>query len=122
PLFVRLQINRRQGHFKKRGQGTSQRHIYKRDFDSLEIPLTSENEQRAIATALSDVVALLGALDRLIANRLDLKQGARQQLLTGKMRLPGFAATREIIQTELGAIPKDWRIETIERISTVGRG
>ena len=47
-------------------------------------------EQRAIATALSDVDALLGGLDRLIAKKSDLKQAALRQLLTGQTRLPGF--------------------------------
>jgi type I restriction enzyme S subunit len=47
-------------------------------------------EQRAIAAALSDVDGLLGALDRLIAKKRDLKQAAMQQLLTGQTRLPGF--------------------------------
>ena len=47
-------------------------------------------EQRAIAAALSDVDALLGALDQLIAKKRDLKQAAMQQLLTGQTRLPGF--------------------------------
>lgn len=47
-------------------------------------------EQRAIAEALSDVDGLLGALDRLIAKKRDLKQAAMQQLLTGQTRLPGF--------------------------------
>ena len=47
-------------------------------------------EQRAIAGALSDVDALLGALDQLIAKKRDLKQAAMQQLLTGQTRLPGF--------------------------------
>lgn len=47
-------------------------------------------EQRAIATTLSDVDGLLGALDRLIAKKRDLKQAAMQQLLTGQTRLPGF--------------------------------
>lgn len=47
-------------------------------------------EQNAIASALSDVDALLGALDRLIAKKSDLKQAAMQQLLTGQTRLPGF--------------------------------
>jgi len=47
-------------------------------------------EQRAIATALSDVDGLLGGLDRLIAKKRDLKQAAMQQLLTGLTRLPGF--------------------------------
>jgi type I restriction enzyme, S subunit len=50
-------------------------------------------EQRAIATALSDVDALLGGLDRLIAKKRDLKQAAMQQLLTGQTRLPGFHET-----------------------------
>ena len=48
-------------------------------------------EQRAIAPALSDVDALLGGLDRLIAKKRDLKPAAMQELLTGKKRLPGFS-------------------------------
>lgn len=47
-------------------------------------------EQIAIATALSDVDALLEGLGRLIAKKRDLKQAAMQQLLTGDTRLPGF--------------------------------
>ena len=53
-------------------------------------------EQRAIATALSDVDALLDGLDRLIAKKRDLKQAAMQQLLTGKTRLPGFEGEWEV--------------------------
>ena len=48
------------------------------------------HEQRTIATALSDVDALLDELERLIAKKRDLKQAAMQQLLTGQTRLPGF--------------------------------
>jgi len=54
------------------------------------IPCPREPEQRAIAEALSDVEALLGGLDRLIAKKRDLKQAAMHQLLTGNTRLPGF--------------------------------
>jgi type I restriction enzyme S subunit len=53
-------------------------------------------EQRAIATALSDVDGLLGALDRLIAKKRDLKQAAMQQLLTDQTRLPGFHGEWEV--------------------------
>jgi type I restriction enzyme S subunit len=56
----------------------------------LEIPAPPLPEQRAIATALSDVDGLLGGLDRLSAKKRDLKQAAMQQLLTGQTRLPGF--------------------------------
>jgi type I restriction enzyme S subunit len=56
----------------------------------------SEAEQRAIAAALSDVDALLGGLERLIAKKRDLKQAAMQQLLTGQTRLPGFHGEWEV--------------------------
>jgi len=56
----------------------------------------TEAEQRAIAAALSDVDALLGGLDRLIAKKRDLKQAAMQQLLTGQTRLPGFHGEWEV--------------------------
>jgi type I restriction enzyme, S subunit len=56
----------------------------------------TEAEQRAIATALSDVDALLAGLDRLLAKKRDLKQAAMQQLLTGQTRLPGFKGKWEV--------------------------
>ncbi|TGA65982.1 restriction endonuclease subunit S [Dichelobacter nodosus] len=52
-------------------------------------------EQRAIAQALSEVDALLAALDKIIAKKRDLKQATMQQLLTGKTRLPGFSGEWE---------------------------
>lgn len=48
-------------------------------------------EQNAIAEALSDVDALIAALDKKIAKKRLIKQGAMQQLLTGKKRLCGFS-------------------------------
>ncbi len=47
-------------------------------------------EQQAIAEALSDVDDLIAALEKKIAKKRLLKQGAMQQLLTEKKRLPGF--------------------------------
>lgn len=52
---------------------------------------TSKKEQQAIATALSDVDALITSLDKLIAKKRAIKQATMQQLLTGKRRLPGFS-------------------------------
>lgn len=53
-------------------------------------------EQSAIATALGDVDALLAAQDALIAKKRAIKQGAMQELLTGKRRLPGFSGEWEV--------------------------
>jgi type I restriction enzyme S subunit len=59
-------------------------------------PLPPLPEQRAIAAALSDVDALLGGLDSLIAKKKGLKVAAMQQLLTGQTRLPGFSGEWEV--------------------------
>ncbi len=60
------------------------------------VPYPSKEEQRAIATALSDMDALLEGLDQIIAKKRDLKQATMQQLLTGKTRLPGFEGEWEV--------------------------
>lgn len=53
------------------------------------------HEQEAIAGALSDADAWIESLEQLIAKKRQIKQGAMQELLTGKRRLPGFSAEWE---------------------------
>ncbi len=65
------------------------------------VPPTIE-EQQAIASALSDVDALITALEQLITKKRNIKQGAMQQLLTGEKRLPGFGGGWEV--RKLGGI------------------
>ncbi len=55
------------------------------------IPLPSKQEQQAIAEVLFDGDALIESLEQLIAKKHQIKQGAMQELLTGKRRLPGFS-------------------------------
>ena len=59
-------------------------------------PLPPLPEQQAIASALSDVDALIAALGQLITKKRNIKQGAMQQLLTGEKRLPGFGGEWEV--------------------------
>jgi restriction endonuclease S subunit len=56
----------------------------------------TKDEQEAIAEALSDADALIESLEQLIAKKRQLKQGAMQELLTGKKRLPGFSGEWEV--------------------------
>ena len=79
----------------------------KRSFSirSISILLPPEPEQRAIAGALSDVDALLGALDQLIAKKRDLKQAVMQQLLTGQTRLPDFHGKWGTVTLEDACVP-----------------
>lgn len=57
----------------------------------LTFPCPPLAEQEAIAEALSDADALIERLERLIAKKRLIKQGAMQDLLTAKRRLPGFS-------------------------------
>lgn len=77
----------------------------------IRIALPSPDEQRAIASALSDVDALLDGLDRLISKKRDLKQAAMQQLFTGRTRLPGYHGKWEVKQ--LGELAALYQPETI---------
>ena len=86
--------------------GATINQITNKSLNSFRIPVSSvDNEQRAIATALSDVDALLGGLERLIAKKRDLKQAAMQQLLTGRTRLPGFDGEWEVKRIADVAMP-----------------
>lgn len=75
-----------------------------RALSAVAIARPPKSEQHAIAAALSDVDALIGALDQLIAKKRDLNQAAMQRLLTGQERLPGF----------LG----EWEVKTIAEIAS----
>lgn len=74
-------------------------------------------EQKAIAGALSDVDGLIAGLEALIAKKRSLKTATMQQLLTGKTRLPGFGEGLGMKQTELGEIPEDWGIYSIDDLA-----
>jgi type I restriction enzyme S subunit len=71
--------------------------VNRNDLHEIPIKLPPLSEQRAIATALSDVDALIAALDKLIAKKRHLKTATMQQLLTGKKRLPRRMDNGELI-------------------------
>lgn len=61
-------------------------------FDMAIPPLT---EQIRITEALSDIDNMISSLEKLIEKKKAVKQGAMQELLTGKKRLPGFTGEWE---------------------------
>lgn len=77
--------------------GTTHKRISRSALGSIQIPIPIDKvEQSAISTALGDIDALLAAQDALIEKKRAIKQGAMQELLTGKRRLPGFSGEWEI--------------------------
>jgi type I restriction enzyme S subunit len=76
--------------YREYNSGTAQPKLNKQI--CLRLPIISPPlpEQRAIASALADVDALLASLEALLTKKRQLKQAAMQELLTGKTRLEGF--------------------------------
>ncbi len=72
------------------GSGAGQPNISQNIVKNLRVALPDLEEQKTIATALSDIDELIDNLEKLIEKKKNIKQGAMQELLTGKKRLPGF--------------------------------
>ncbi len=76
--------------------GTNVKGIRATELRELKVPLPAKAEQEAIAEALSDADALIESLEQLLTKKRQLKQGAMQELLTGKKRLSGFSGAWEV--------------------------
>ena len=76
--------------------GSTVGHAKVDDIRFLQLPLPPISEQCAIAEALSDADVLIESLEQLITKKRQIKQGAMQELLTGKKRLPGFSGEWEV--------------------------
>ncbi len=83
-------------------QGTSIKGVTVENIAQMEIELPPQEEQTAIAEALSDIDNLISSQQKLIEKKKAIKQGTMQELLTGKKRLPGFSG--EWSKQQLGDI------------------
>lgn len=96
-------------------QGTSIKGVTVENIAQMEIELPPQEEQTAIAEALSDIDSLISSLQKLIEKKKAIKQGAMQELLTGKKRLPGFSGEwRTYKLGELGSFDKGCGISRAE--------
>ncbi len=104
-------------------QGTKVSSISKAAIKNTYIVIPPLSEQHRIASALTSIDNLISSLAKLIEKKKNIKQGAMQQLLTGKTRLKGFEGKETIFKnTEIGKIPEDWNVTPISKICKVKRG
>lgn len=90
PLFISYLLRTIDFHTHSGKSGVPR--VNRNDLHEIVVPLPSTTaEQEAIAEALSDADALIESLEQLLVKKRQLKQGAMQELLTGKKRLPGFS-------------------------------
>lgn len=84
----------------RRASGSTFKEISPSNLSSIQCAIPPYKEQRRIAKSLSNVDALIAAVEKKIEKKKLIKQGAMQQLLTGKKRLPGYEG--EWVEKRLG--------------------
>ena len=88
------------------GTSNSQKRIHPTNFLNFEILLPSSiEEQYQISKVLENADQLIDNLEKRIAKKRAIKQGAMQELLTGKKRLPGFTG--------------EWKMVKLGKLSTI---
>ena len=93
------------------GTSNSMKNIAKDRLLEITIPKPALPEQELIAEALSDIDELIFTLEKLIAKKKTIKQGAMQQLLTGKTRLSNQSSNwreerlGDVVLTSSGGTP-----------------
>ena len=91
--------------------GSTQKVINTKAIGELIVPKPNILEQQSIASALTSIDNLISSLGKLIEKKKNIKQGAMQQLLTGKIRLKEFTEPwvyrkiSEIATTSSGGTP-----------------
>jgi type I restriction enzyme S subunit len=77
-------------------------HLTKENLLRVYIPVPTPAEQKRLVETLLAVEKLIAGLERLVTKKQAIKQGMKQQLLTGNIRLPGF--TGPWLKASLGDI------------------
>ncbi len=89
----------------KRTVGITIHHIYGKELAKLFIPLPPLKEQEKIAEILEVWDNAIEKIDKLIETKEEYKKGLMQQLLTGRMRFPGFGKPAK----NKNELPENWK-------------
>lgn len=98
-------------------QGATRYNLSKSLFLKLPVSLPPLAEQRRIAAVLSTWDDSIETVEKLIDAKERRKKGLMQQLLSGKVRLPGFAENTERKKSRFGSLPADWSSVQVKRIA-----
>jgi type I restriction enzyme S subunit len=105
--------------------GSTYREISMTTFSKVTIPYPSLNEQSRIAEILLTIDRTIGDVDNVIVKLEGLKKALMNDLLAGRIRIKEehgkfiFHRETEFQRTEIGEIPKDWKIMKIEEVAEI---
>jgi len=86
-LFFSYFVSQNKAMILKLVKGSTVFHLYASDLVNLEVNFPGPDEQKAIATVLSDMDTEIEKLESQLTKYQNIKQGMMQTLLTGKIRL-----------------------------------
>lgn len=118
-LYTILGAHLTQNQIKRIAFGSAQPALTVTTIKKLKIPLPPIAEQRRIAEILGTWDEAISLTQRLIEAKQRRKKGLMQRLLTGSVRLPGFAKSNAKQETKYGQTPKDWRLVHISDVASV---
>lgn len=94
-LYYYLMSTKARSFFEIMSAGSGVQNLKKETVSKLKVAVPNDSEQQAISIALSDIDGLISSLTKIINKKKNIKQGAMQELLTGKKRLEGFGGEWE---------------------------
>jgi len=99
-------------------QGSTFEAVVSKDVKQFPVPNPPYPEQKRIAEILNTWDRAIEQTRQLIDAKQRLKKGLMQQLLTGRMRFPGFGAPVE----KAGELPEGWEEKTLGDMGTFSKG
>lgn len=109
-IFLFYYLNYIKKHINSFSSGSTFKSITKNDLKKIEIPVPNLTEQEKIAEILSAVDQVIEEVGESINKTEQLKKGLMQELLTRGI------GHEEFKETEIGRIPKEWKVIKLENL------
>ncbi|MCL7390418.1 MAG: restriction endonuclease subunit S [Thaumarchaeota archaeon] len=109
------------------GKGSTFKAITKKDLEELLIPLPPIKEQEKVSGILTMIDRTIELYHEEREGLERLKRGLMSELLTGRIRVReengrlSFYRETELQETEIGKIPRDWKVVKLRAISTFAK-
>jgi len=101
-------------------RGSGLRHLQKKEFLNLEIPLPPLPIQQKIVKILDTIQEAIDIHDKIIEKTKELKKSLMGDLF--KYGAPSFRRGRKLKKTEIGQIPEDWEVVRLGKVLKLSSG
>lgn len=114
--FIYWLLSNHTSKLKSLAQGSTIKGLLRKEIENLKLPRPPLPEQHRIAEILATADTAIRKVDDAIAKTERLKMGVMQELLTKGI------GHEEFKDTEIGRIPREWRVTTLRSECAVGTG